>query len=243
MSPTLRTEKGFFVTSSSNYNPTLESVREKIVFVKRSSGGWGQGARFDIQNNYLLGTNWQVVGCKEQNGENKSSSEKETKYYVNFLSGSSGSFPYFVASGHSNPCSCAPRLATGLTTPGWRHPRINCFIGICTIAFEGTNILFHDRISGHTGLVLSDFPGKAPIPRACLIQNIIQQNQAIEPNFAFRSQWDTYIRAHVGNRAATLVLQTFIGPFEKFTVVTIAPDTADEVFVTVPIFLFVLKVG
>lgn len=59
---------------------------------------------------------------------------------LTFWTGSVGSFPYFVASGKSSPQNGAPRLATGLTTPGFKKyypdfPRVACFIGICTIAF------------------------------------------------------------------------------------------------------------
>ena len=81
------------------------------------------------------------------------------------------SFPYFVASGQSSPGTNDPRLLTGRTTPGWKDswpdfPRVGCFIGICSIAFEGTNILSADRIGKgkefdkYVGMVISDFPGK-----------------------------------------------------------------------------------
>ncbi|WGS41944.1 hypothetical protein LFL97_19875 [Burkholderia sp. JSH-S8] len=78
--------------------------------------------------------------------------------YINYLSASGGSFPYFVASGHSSPNTDAPNLATGLTTPGWNSrypdfPRVHCFIGICTIAFEGTNILTYEYIRKITSLM------------------------------------------------------------------------------------------
>lgn len=59
-----------------------------------------------------------------------------------------------------------------MTTPGWQNsspdfPRVNCFIGICTIAFEGTNILARDQIKRLNakrqrrtpGIVIADFPG------------------------------------------------------------------------------------
>jgi 1-phosphatidylinositol phosphodiesterase len=59
---------------------------------------------------------------------------------ITFWSGSVGSMPYFCASGKSSPGNNDPRLATGLTTPGFKSyypdfPRVACFIGICSIVF------------------------------------------------------------------------------------------------------------
>lgn len=98
------------------------------------------------------------------------------KIYINYLSGSGGSCPYFVASGQSSHQTDAPRLLTGRTTPGWKDswpdfPRISCFIGICSIAFEGTNILAADSIeksrifNRKLGIIMSDFPGPDLISR------------------------------------------------------------------------------
>ena len=100
---------------------------------------------------------------------------------MNYLSGANGSFPYFVVSGHSSPGTSAPRLSTGLTTPVWKDsypdfPRVDCFIGICTIAFEGTNILTANYIANSSygssivGMVMTDFPGKR------FVENIIRLN-------------------------------------------------------------------
>lgn len=98
--------------------------------------------------------------------------------FMNYLSGATGSFPYFVASGKSSPATDAPRLATGKTTPGWSDwpdfPRVDCFIGICTIAFEGTNNLTNIWLEGNNpkrvGIIMADFPGPG------LIQSIINAN-------------------------------------------------------------------
>lgn len=105
---------------------------------------------------------------------------KNKQDYINFLSGSIGSFPYFVASGHSSPETKAPRLLTGLTTPGWNNtypdfPRVSCFIGICSIAFEGVNTLTKNYIINnklnYVGIVVADFPGSG------LINAIIDTNR------------------------------------------------------------------
>lgn len=100
-------------------------------------------------------------------------------YKINYLSGSGGSFPYFVASGHSSSGMGAPRLLTGATTPGWWYlypefPRVNCFIGICSIAFEGTNIMTRNWIQSnkpkYVEIVVGDFMGSS------LIKEIINSN-------------------------------------------------------------------
>ncbi|WP_424577992.1 RICIN domain-containing protein [Bacillus cereus] len=139
---------------------------------------------FNIQDDYHLSTNWDLYDkwskVKKQLNEANTSYNRGSKIkFINYLSGSGGSFPYFVASGHSSPGTSAPRLATGLTTPGWSNsyldfPRVACFIGICTIAFEGTNILTTDYIENnnlkYTGIIVADFPGQA------LINNVIKTN-------------------------------------------------------------------
>jgi len=93
---------------------------------------------------------------------------------MNYLSGSGVGtshrlpFPYFVVSGHGHPATDANRLSTGRTTPAWNSwpdfPRVNCFLGICTIAFEGTNTLTYGGIlngyyTKRVGIIMTDFPG------------------------------------------------------------------------------------
>ena len=164
-------------------NPTLANMRGKFVVLDQGiAGDWGINYWIqDIQDDYSLGTNWDLYNKWESVKAHIEKSEhggRET-IFMNYLSGSGGSFPYFVASGHSSNGTSASRLSTGLTTPGWESsypdfPRVSCFIGICTIAFEGTNTLTADYIaSGETdfvGIVMADFPGKR------LIENIINLN-------------------------------------------------------------------
>jgi len=66
-----------------------------------------------------------------------------------------------------------------LTTPGWKNsypdfPRVDCFIGICTIAFEGVNILTQEYLRNqhpaYVGIVMADFPGPG------LIDSLIRLN-------------------------------------------------------------------
>ncbi|UTW49939.1 phosphatidylinositol-specific phospholipase C domain-containing protein [Bacterioplanoides sp. SCSIO 12839] len=166
-----------------NNNPTLNEIRGKFVILQEFSGGTyglSYGA-IDKQDDYKLDTNWDLydkwIAVKDH--MEKSESGSRDTLYMNYLSGAGGSFPYFVASGHSSPDTSAPRLATGLTTPGWANsypdfPRTSCFIGICTISFEGTNTLTADYIAngqaGFVGMVMADFPGKK------LIENVINMN-------------------------------------------------------------------
>jgi len=130
-----------------------------------------------MSTNWALYDKWTAV----KNHLNKSKNGNRNTIYMNYLSGANGSFPYFVVSGHSSPGTSAPRLATGLTTPGWNSsypdfPRVSCFIGICTIAFEGTNTLTADYVAnssysnGVAGMVMTDFPGKR------FIENLIKLN-------------------------------------------------------------------
>lgn len=165
-------------------------MRGKIVILLNVGGsniGLNYSDDFHIQDDYNLSTNWdlydkwlrikahlQTTNTAHRNGEH-------TKF-INYLSGSGGSFPYFVASGHNNPATGASRLATGLTTPGWKNsypdfPRVNCFLGICTIALEGTNVLTTDYLAAnffdYAGIVVADFPGRD------LINQVIQTNKKL----------------------------------------------------------------
>ncbi|CAM6002422.1 unnamed protein product [Sphagnum balticum] len=123
-------------------NPVLGSVRGKIVLIQDFTGAihgllystftvlphkwyntnWDQYDKWTAVKSFLKSTNNAGVSC------------------LSFWTGHGGSFPYFVASGKSSPGTSDPRLATGLTTPGFSSsypdfPRVACFIGICTIAF------------------------------------------------------------------------------------------------------------
>jgi len=169
-------------------NPTLGDVRGKIVLLQNFTSNPQLGIKWDslnIQDDFSVKTNWDLEGKWNKVFAHAEATAKSggNPIYVNFLSASGGSFPYFIASGHSSPGTGAPRLATGKTTPGWKNcckmfPRVDCAIGICTIAFEGTNVLFLQTLDTynsrgtkyHTGLVMADFPGYG------LIKAIVAQN-------------------------------------------------------------------
>ncbi|MEA2687963.1 MAG: 1-phosphatidylinositol phosphodiesterase, partial [Candidatus Eremiobacteraeota bacterium] len=176
--------KDYFYAGSSD-NPSLDSMRGKIVILQDFSGDrYGikyNTDNFDIQDDYKLKTNadlydkWRKVKVQLEQANTGDTSKK----YINFLSASAGSFPYFVASGHSSPGTSAARLATGRTTPGWKSwkdfPRVNCAIGICTIAYEGTNVLAYERLGkefkNRAGLLFADFPGPGLIERTIALNN------------------------------------------------------------------------
>ena len=179
----LNGNKRFLKTSNSGI--TIGEARGKFIIISSYVEFNDHGLKynnFNIQDNYNLKTNWELYGkwesVKQQLSDAKSG-DKNT-FYMNYLSGSGGSFPYFVASGHVDPSTGASRLSTGKTTPGWKKsfpdfPRLNCFLGICTISFEGTNILTRDKISEFNdqmrngqrhravGIIMADFPGESLI--------------------------------------------------------------------------------
>lgn len=171
---------------------TLNQARGKFIILSENSEFDKHGISYgncDIQDDYHLTTNWDLYDKweKVKSHLTKAKNGNSNKFYINYLSGSGGSFPYFVASGHSDPGSHSPRLVTGQTTPGWSHsfpdfPRVHCFIGICTIAFEGTNVLARDMIkelnnnrqTRTVGIVAADFPGDN------LIHEIIRNNWILQ---------------------------------------------------------------
>ncbi|MBF2062909.1 MAG: phosphatidylinositol-specific phospholipase C [Calothrix sp. C42_A2020_038] len=172
-----------FIWAPTSQNPKLGDVRGKIVILQdfSASSQFGlQYNRFDSQDNYNLKTNWDLhqKWTYVKAHINKANASNKDKFFINYLSGSGGSFPYFVASGHSSPGTSAPRLSTGATTPAFKNkypdfPRVNCRIGICTIAFEGTNVLTYEKIKNkqmYTGIIMADFPGGG------LIDSVIKLN-------------------------------------------------------------------
>ena len=124
---------------------------------KRYSTNWDQYDKWLAVKSFLVGAN--SAGVSQ----------------LSFWTGNVGSFPYFVASGQSSPNNGDPLLATGLTTPGFKSsypdfPRVGCFIGICTIAFQGiNNLAFNYVISKnltYIGVVFTDFIGDDVISKS-----------------------------------------------------------------------------
>ncbi|MBV9692729.1 MAG: phosphatidylinositol-specific phospholipase C [Alphaproteobacteria bacterium] len=169
-------------------NPRLDQIRGKIVILRNfpvfsrdpaPPELYGIDYRsLQIQDEFVMNSNWDLYDkwTKVLNHLRAADTGSQNITYMNYLSASRGSFPYFVASGHSNPATGAPRLATGRTTPAFRNtwldfPRVNCWrmfwTNFCTIAFEGTNILTYDRLPAfrRVGMIMADFPGPGLIDR------------------------------------------------------------------------------
>jgi 1-phosphatidylinositol phosphodiesterase len=173
---------------TNNRDITLDQARGRFIIMSDNGAFDPRGISYgssNIQDAYSLGTNWDLYSKWEKVRDHlhRAKDGDSNTFYINYLSGSGGSFPYFVASGHSDPGTSASRLSTGRTTPGWKNsypdfPRTGCFIGICTISFEGTNILARDRIKNFNkskqprtvGIIVADFPGDD------LIQEIVNNN-------------------------------------------------------------------
>ena len=196
----------FWNNSSHETNPTLGELRGKVVVLQDFTANGLYGLYYsslNAQDNYNLTTNWDLYNkwiavenqlglanlvkpwCLPGTNICQSVPGNADKLYINFLSGATGVFPYFVASGKSDPSTGGPLLATGETTPGWNNwpdfPRINCAIGICTIAFEGTNNLTYNWLAAgarsRVGVIMADFPG------AGLINQVIAVNRQAVTGF------------------------------------------------------------
>jgi 1-phosphatidylinositol phosphodiesterase len=188
--------------SSSNYITYLKTKRNGITigeargrFVILCDTGFciDYGINFgyvNVQNNFFMRSNWDLYVKWENVREflQLSAFGDRHTFYISYLTASGGSFPYFVASGHRNPGTSDKRLSTAQTTPEWENsypdfPRVDCFLGICTIAFEGLNTLARDKIASFNvndvgfrtiGIIMADFPGDE------LIEKIIMNNRHLQ---------------------------------------------------------------
>lgn len=176
------------IWTPTSWRPNLGDTRGKIVFLQNFDSGDYQNFglsynSFDIQDEYSVTNNWALyskwTAVKSHLNKAINSANNYHRGFINYLAASGGSFPYFIASGHYSRGTGDRRLLTGLTMPGWKYsypdfPRVGCFIGICSIAFEGTNTLTKNFINQHpssyVGIVVADFPGTG------LIESVIKAN-------------------------------------------------------------------
>lgn len=186
---------GYYIESHKNKYFNLQSmdtklgdIRGKYMILSNNIAFHNYGLYYELtntQDKFHFTTNWDLYSKWEKIKKQleRATNGQKNKIYINYLSGSFGSLPYFVASGHSSPGTSAPRLSTGLTTPGWKNsypdfPRTSC-AGICTISFEGTNILTRDKLKYYNsqntkrsvGIIMADFPGES------LITHVIDNNK------------------------------------------------------------------
>src|SRR4249919_625567 len=186
---------GKYFATRAELNSPLKDLRGKIVLFKNFADTTGFGNmnyHWDTirQDDHHLNSNWDLYWKWEKVKAFINATNQVTKNpnhrgmpFINFLSGSGGALPYFVASGHSDTRTGAPGLVTGKVTPffnDWHDfPRGACFIGMCTIYFEGTNTLTKNYLRNphiqYAGIIAADFPG------AGLIQAVIDVNRTNRP--------------------------------------------------------------
>lgn len=176
----------YIFDGSKSKNPTLGEARGKIILLADYDGNKWKAISYrdnsSIQDSNHLNTNWDLYSkwekVKQHLTDTNKSKNKNTRY-INYLTGSGGAFPYFVASGHSSSGTGADRLLTGLTEPAFRgyypdFPRVGRLGIFASIAFEGTNVLALNHILKEdldfVGIVVADFPGGG------LIREIIDLN-------------------------------------------------------------------
>jgi 1-phosphatidylinositol phosphodiesterase len=199
-------------SKAGDLNPTLAQIRGRIVILQNYSADpltgipWGFLQKQDCYSqldNYHLSDKWNDV--KEQFVDANAGVPEDFSLfdsgadcggpgigdiYANFLSASTGGFPYFFASGKSSPGTNDPALLTGWTRGVIdtcasnsrcidEYPSVNCFLGTCSVAFEGINDLATDYLNAHpeltrVGIVYADFPG------ADLIDAIIAVNSRLD---------------------------------------------------------------
>ncbi|WP_050567957.1 phosphatidylinositol-specific phospholipase C [Vibrio azureus] len=173
-----------------NESPSLGEVRGKLVILQNFASlpehrtGLLYNS-FKIQDAWKIDSNWALYSKWEKikfhfDWAQEQLTQGKNKGSINYLSASVGSFPYFVASGHSTPDTDGDRLFTGVLTSDdtifTDFPRLWCMGIFCVIGFEGTNTLAANYIEGNNitfaGIVAADFPG----PK--LISSIIALNYA-----------------------------------------------------------------
>ncbi|AEB77451.1 phosphatidylinositol-specific phospholipase C [Clostridium botulinum] len=168
-------------------NPFLKELRGKILILQNFGGKieWmPYPASFYIQDDYWLKSIWELYSKWEKVKDylykaNQSFLSGEHEKFINYLSGTGGCFPYFVASGHVQPNTCSPQLPTGLIEPKFHSyypdfPRVKLHSGIVMIFFQGTDILTMNYIKkfnpSYVGIIVADFPGQG------LINSVIDVN-------------------------------------------------------------------
>lgn len=177
----------------------MGALRGKMIVFSRESEFNSLGSSWDAlggngrtQDNYHVTVNWDVTYkwgfIKEHYKKTTANSTTNgAEFWFNYFNASGGSFPYFVASGHSSNGTGTARLSTGCTTGikscNERYadfPKVNCFIGICTYAFESMQRLFITHYKSAVpspkrtmGIIMLDFPGKE------IIETIINDNKRL----------------------------------------------------------------
>ncbi len=185
--------------------PSLHNIRGKIVILQDFDAGATYGipyASLFAQDNYAFNS-----GISDQYGKwvdvknwlNVAAVGNLDRYYINYLSGSTGYtgkipetvYPYFVASGQFLPATNSPLGDTGIVEDSQTGSNVNWYPDfprgacgprgyVCSIYYDGTNPLTTNFLTNwnnnsnypRIGVIMADFPGPA------LIDRVIMQNQA-----------------------------------------------------------------
>lgn len=165
------------IWTPTSQNPFLGEVRGKVVIIQDFTASAIYGllySTFTVLPHKTYSTNWDQYDKWLAVKSFLVSANAAASSRLSFWTGNVGSFPYFVASGQSSPSNGDPLLSTGLTTPGFKSsypdfPRVACFIGICTITFQGINNLAFNYVLNNNltymGVVFTDFIGDDVITR------------------------------------------------------------------------------
>ncbi|MCW5255861.1 phosphatidylinositol-specific phospholipase C domain-containing protein [Verminephrobacter aporrectodeae subsp. tuberculatae] len=205
-------ESLFWNNSEGESNPTLRSVRGKIIILSDfpfgnvsaistngslaekeiigPTGTFKYGLPYRqarIHDSYKLDSNWSLYDKWEDVKKYLVTTNSQTPssdLNIGYLSGSVGSFPYFVAGGRTYANTSASHLLTGATETAtginwdkWPDfPRGSCTWGpgwICSIFFSGLNELTATWLTKsnpqYVGILVADFPGNDLIDRVIKI--------------------------------------------------------------------------
>jgi 1-phosphatidylinositol phosphodiesterase len=181
-------------------NPQLSVLRGKLVVLDDFSSNrvidittYGINySNLTAQDNYTVSDNWDLytkwtevkTALQAAHSAQLGSMPANANVYINYLSASGGSFPYFIASGKSSNGTNAPQLMTGEISPFYDtypdFPLTSCWAGMCSVEFMGTNGLTSTNLAAqyaplgagrqpsaatgtthieNYGIIMADFPG------------------------------------------------------------------------------------
>lgn len=185
--------------SESPTNPTLGEARGKIVLVahtpllgKGPTDTTLYGLQYGdptmkIQDSYDMSTIWSMSwkwDAIRDHLDAARAGDPET-IYINYLVGSGGVFPFFVASGHTDPATTSGHLIAPTQT--WQ-PHYLCvwhkfiFWWYCRMHYNGMNELTYDYLgvhrTGRVGIIMADFPGPGLINRVIAVNDSLSQMNA-----------------------------------------------------------------
>ena len=114
---------------TSNRNITVGEARGKFIIISDNhqfDDHGLNGNRFNIEDDsyFALYSDLYAKWEKVKKHLSDARSGDKNSFYITYLSGYGGTYPYFVSSGHKYSDTDGNRLTTGLTTPGWRNTTV-----------------------------------------------------------------------------------------------------------------------